>query len=66
MKRKLFNILTVSSIVTTFGFIMDGDPKEPNMLIRFMEFFGMIGIVFLLASLIYFSTAFIRKNMRRA
>lgn len=66
MKRKLLNILAVSSIITTVGFIMDGDPTEPSMMMRFMEFFGMIGIVFVLASLSYFSTAFILKNMRRA
>lgn len=65
MKRKLLNILAISSIITTVGFIMDGDPREPSMLMRFMEFFGMIGIVFLLTSLIYFSTVSVLKKMRR-
>lgn len=38
MKRKLLNILTVSSVITTLGFVMDGDQKEPSMLMRFIEF----------------------------
>lgn len=66
MKRKLLNILTVSSIITTFGVVADGDPTEPSMLMRFVEFFVMIGIIFSLISIIYFTSTFIRKNIRRA
>ena len=62
MKRKLLNILTVSSIITTIGFIMDGDPVKPSMLMRFVEFFVMIGIVFILVSFIYVTTTFILKK----
>ncbi|MBW8359753.1 MAG: hypothetical protein K0M63_08150 [Weeksellaceae bacterium] len=64
MKRKLLNLLTVASIITTFGYIMDGDPAESGMLTRFMEFFGMLGIVFFLVSFFYFSTTFVIKKMR--
>ncbi len=66
MKRKLLNILTVSSIITTLGVVADGDPTEPSMLMRFVEFFAMIGIIFSLISIIYFTSTFIRKNIRRA
>lgn len=66
MKRKILNILTVASIITTIGFIMDGDPLEPSMFMRFVEFFGMIGIVSLFVSFIYFSYTFIFKNVQRA
>lgn len=66
MKRKILNILTVSSIITTIGFIMDGDPVEPSMLMRFVEFFLMIGIIFLLVSFVYFTSTFIFKNIKRA
>lgn len=61
------NILTVSSIITTLGFVMDGDPVEPSMLMRFVEFFTMIGIVFFLISFIYFTSTstFICKNIQR-
>lgn len=45
---------------------MDGDPVEPSMLMRFVEFFAMIGIVSLLVSFVYFTSTFIFKNIQRA
>ena len=66
MKKKLLNILTIASIITTIGFIMDGDAKEPSVLIRFFEFFMMIGVVFTLISIIYFSYSFVRKSLVKA
>lgn len=66
MKKKLLNILTVSFIITTIGFIMDGDTVKPSMLMRFIEFFGMIAIVFLLVSFFYFTSNFVLKNIKRA
>jgi hypothetical protein len=65
MKRKILNILTVSSIITTISLVMDGDPVEPSMLMRFVEFFLMSGIIFLLVSFVYFTTTFIFKNIKR-
>lgn len=65
MKRIFLNILTVASILTTIGFLMDGDIKEPNMLMRFVEFFGLIGIVFILISTFYFTSNLILKNLQR-
>lgn len=66
MKKQLLNILTTSSILTTIGFLMDGDAKEPSMLMRFVEFLGMNGIVFLLISSIYFTSTFVLKRMQRS
>jgi len=66
MKKRILNILIFSSILTTLGFIMDGDPKEPSMLLRFVEFFGMLAIVFLFTTSIYFSLSFITKQLRRS
>lgn len=66
MKRKILNILAVSSIITTIGFLMDGDAKDPIMLMRFTEFFGMVGIVFILISTFYFATNFVYRNIQRA
>ena len=65
MKKKIFNILTISSIITTIGFIMDGDPKVPGVLLRFREFFLMLGIVFLLLSAFYFGSLFIKTSFRK-
>lgn len=65
MKRKLLNILTVSFVITTIGSIMDGDPVKPRMLIRFVEFFVMLTIIFLLVSFFYFTSKFVFKNIQR-
>ena len=66
MKKILLNILTVATVITTIGFIMDGDAKEPRMLMRFVEFFMMVGIVFTLISLVYFGISFARKSFLKA
>jgi hypothetical protein len=65
MKKKILNILILASIITTIGFLMDSDAKEPSMLMRFVEFFGMIGILFVLISVIYFSLNFTLKSLRK-
>lgn len=66
MKKKILNILIVALAITTLGFIADGDVKEPNVLMRFLEFFMMTGIVFTLISIIYFGYAFAKKNLLKA
>lgn len=66
MKKKILNILTVALAITTLGFIADGDVKEPNVLMRFLEFFMMTGIVFTLISIIYFSYTFTIKKILKA
>jgi len=66
MKKKILNILTVALAIATLGFIADGDVKEPNVLMRFFEFFMMTGIVFTLISIIYFSYAFTIKKTLKA
>ena len=66
MKKTLLNILTVATVITTIGFIMDGDAKEPSMLMRFVEFFMMVGIVFTLLSVVYFGISFARRGFLRA
>ena len=63
MKKKILNILIIAFLTTTIGFIADGDVKEPTVLMRFFEFFMMTGIVFTLISIIYFSYAFVKKNL---
>jgi len=66
MKRKILNILTVASVITTIAFIMDGDAKEPSMLIRFMEFVLMLGIVFILTSIVYSVFNFAKRSLLKA
>ena len=49
MSKRNLNILIVSIGITIFGFLMDGDVKEPSTIMRFVEFFAMIGIIFILS-----------------
>lgn len=63
MKKNIFKILFLSLILTNLGFIMDADPKEPSMLMRFVEFFAMTGTIFLLISLVYFLATFTYKKI---
>lgn len=65
MKRKLSNILTLSAIITTIGFLMDGDIKEPSMAMRFSEFFGMMTMLFLAISTIYLPAHSLTKKLQR-
>ena len=52
MNKKFSNILMVSIVITIFGFLMDSDVKEPSVIMRFVEFFAMIAIVFIITFLI--------------
>ena len=65
MKKKILNIITISSIITTIGFIMDGDPKVPSVLLRFTEFFLLLGIVFLFLSVLYFGSLFVKRSFQK-
>ncbi|MEO4006673.1 MULTISPECIES: hypothetical protein [unclassified Flavobacterium] len=66
MKRKILNIFALSATLTLIGFLMDGDTKEPNMLLRFTEFFGMAGLTFLLIATCYFGSGLVYKTIRKA
>lgn len=65
MKRKTLNILTVSAIITTIGFLMDRDMKEPSMTMRFTEFFAMMTMLFLAISAIYLPVNSLTKRLQR-
>lgn len=65
MKKKILNIITISSIITTIGLIMDGDPKVPSVLLRFTEFFLLLGIVFLFLSVLYFGSLFVKRSFQK-
>lgn len=63
MKKKILNIVKIAFVLTTVAFLLDGDAKEPSMLMRFMEFFGMTAIFTLIVSAVYFPTSFLRNKL---
>ena len=66
MKKINLNILAVATLLTIVGFLMDGDIKEPSMLMRFVEFFMMTGILFTIISIFYHSFFFAKKRLLKA
>lgn len=65
MKKKLTNLLIISLILTTIGFLMDGDPKEPSMIMRFTEYLAMTGLIFVAVSALYFPINFTLKKLQK-
>lgn len=63
MKKTNLNILTVAALITIVGFLMDGDIKEPSMLMRFVEFFMMTGILFTMITIFYQSFVFAKNKV---
>ena len=66
MKKINLNILAVATLLTIVGFLMDGDIKEPSMLMRFIEFFMMTGILFTMISIFYHSFKFAKRSFLKA
>lgn len=63
MRKKLTNIALLSAVITTIGFLMDGDLKEPSMLMRFVEYFAIVALIFILVCLVYFSALLTIKHL---
>ncbi|WP_318639774.1 hypothetical protein [Flavobacterium ardleyense] len=49
MTKKNFNIFLISLGITIFGLLLDSDAKEPSMIMRFVEFFAMTGLIFIIS-----------------
>ena len=63
MKNLKVNIFAVALFITIVGFLMDGDAKEPSMLMRFVEFFMMTGILFFTISIFYYAFIFAKNRV---
>ena len=63
MNKKLLNILLLSIGVTIFGLLMDDDNKEPSTIMRFVEFFAMIAIIFTVFTSVYYVINFKKKKV---
>ena len=63
MKKTISILLILSFFLSTLGLIADGDPKEASMLLRFVEFFSMAAVIFVIFSTIYFGAYYIFKKL---
>lgn len=64
MKKSVINILALASVITTVGFLLDSDPIQPNVLMRFVEYVAMLTIVFALLFGFYFGIKAIIKRIQ--
>lgn len=62
MKKRILNILAIAFVITTIGYIMDGDVVKPTILMRFVEFTFMYIVISILTSIVYFGINFARRN----
>ncbi len=62
-KRKLFSILIFSIGITILGLLMDDDIKEPSTIIRFVEFFAMTGIIFVILTGVNYLINFVKNKV---
>ena len=63
MSKRNLNILIVSIGITIFGFLIDDDVKEPSTIMRFIEFFAMIGIIFVISFSVTNIFSFTKKRI---
>jgi len=64
MKKSIINILALASVLTTIGFLLDSDPTEPNVLMRFTEYVAMLTIIFTILSGFYFGIKSVTKRLQ--
>ena len=62
--KRISNILILSIAVTIFGFLMDDDAKEESTIMRFVEFFAMSAIIFIIFSLIHHFINLTKKKIQ--
>jgi hypothetical protein len=67
MKNKagLLSILSFSVLLTSFGFYVDEDFRNPNILHNIGELVMMLILVFTVVSGIYYSTKFVFKKAKQ-
>lgn len=64
MKKSIINILALASVITTAGFLLDGDAKDPSVLTRITEYVAVLTIIFTILSGFYFGIKSITKKLQ--
>ena len=64
MKKSIINIFALASVITTAGFLLDGDAKDPSVLTRITEYVAMLTIIFTILSGFYFGIKSITKRLQ--
>ena len=64
-KKKLISVLIISIGLTTFGLIMDSDPKNQNVWTTVFEYIAMLIITFTIITILYFFGIFTFKKVKK-
>ena len=64
-KKKLISVLIISIGLTTFGLIMDSDPKNQNVWTTVFEYIAMVIITFTIITILYFFGIFTFKKVKK-
>ena len=64
MKKAVINILALASVLTTAGFLLDGDAKDPSVLTRITEYVAMLTIIFTILSGFDFGIKAVTKRLQ--
>ena len=64
MKKSIINILALASVITTAGFLLDGDAKYPSVLTRITEYVAMLTIIFTILSGFYFGIKSVTNRLQ--
>jgi uncharacterized transporter YbjL len=62
MKRKLLSIFIVAISIATLGMILDKDTEKYSLTQRGLEYFYMTLLIFVIASLLYFTIQLVFKK----
>jgi hypothetical protein len=62
-RRELIIIILLSIVVNTIGFLLDSDLKNSSIWTTILEYFMMLGLTFILFSIIYGVIAFVIKKI---
>ena len=67
MKYKItpLTILVISICLCAFGFWVDSDPKNPNVMTTMFEFVIMIFLVFVILTGLHFATTYTFKKVKQ-
>ena len=64
-KIALLTILVISICLSVFGFWVDSDPRNPNVMTTVFELVMMTLLVFVILTTLYFATTYTFKKVKQ-
>lgn len=64
-KKEIITVLLISFVITTFGLIVDSDPKNPYVWTTVIEYILMLIATFTIITILSFLVIFIFKKVKK-